>query len=378
MGRAALDGKAALDGLDSRGTTRPLEPAVIVGPFPPPIHGVSMINEMIAHALAEQGVEHECVDLAEVHGSRGLRYHFSRVIKVLFGAIALVRVPPRSRVLFAINMRWGIFYDLLLVAVARLRRLHIALYHHNSGGALSERIALRLLLQIAGADHLQIMCSPSMGEMIRRRYGVANRMLFITNAAWIEPPPETVAPGRQRVTRITLGHLGGLCEQKGLVRAIETLAVALTRGLDAHLMLAGAPMDEHAKNVIDRALSKYPERIKCLGVVSGRAKARFFQDIDYFLFPSLHPQETQSLVVPEALAAGVPVVAFGHNFVAESLSAGSGLVVAKADNFAEAAIDWIVAGNDEQRSHSARVRFNEIHAAGRQRVDELLAWLGGR
>ena len=49
------------------------------------------------------------------------------------------------------------------------------------------------------------------------------------------------------------------------------------------------------------------------GTVLGEAKSRFYADIDLFLFPSLYAHETQSIVVPEAMAAGMPVLvaAFG-------------------------------------------------------------------
>jgi glycosyltransferase involved in cell wall biosynthesis len=110
-------------------------------------------------------------------------------------------------------------------------------------------------------------------------------------------------------------------------------------------------------------------------LLQGRESDAFRAELDYFLFPSLYPHETQSLAVPEALAAGVPVVAYDHRFVGEVVGKG-GLLISPAEDFAVRAADWIQqeAGNLEERRSRARQQFqtNRTEAAGQ--VDSLIAW----
>jgi glycosyltransferase involved in cell wall biosynthesis len=163
--------------------------------------------------------------------------------------------------------------------------------------------------------------------------------------------------------------------EKGLGRAIETLRLLRGRGVLAQLELAGAASDPQAEALIARAGQEFGDALIVCGVLQGQAKAGFLSGLDYFLFPSLYPHETQSLVVPEALSAGVPVIAFDHRFVGEVLGEG-GLLLPSGANFSQAASDWIIAGQDadEERRRHARGQFEAGRREAAGQVDRLVAW----
>ena len=96
----------------------------------------------------------------------------------------------------------------------------------------------------------------------------------------------------------------------------------LRRRIDARLLMAGPFVEPDVEAALRSAERELSGRLRLLGGVEGEAKAHFFATTDVLLFPTLYPHETQSLVVPEAMAAAVPVIAYAHNFVAETLPMG--------------------------------------------------------
>jgi alpha-1,6-mannosyltransferase len=179
--------------------------------------------------------------------------------------------------------------------------------------------------------------------------------------------------------RLRLGFLSALSLDKGVGRAIETLRVLRQRGVAAELALAGAASDATARELVERAATELGPALTVLGVVQGASKDSFLAGLDYFLFPSLYPHETQSLVVPEALSAGVPVIAYDHRFVGEVVGRGGLLVPPTADYAAQAA-QWIVEGASElqERRQRARGQFEAERARADGQVDRLIAWIAGK
>jgi len=139
-------------------------------------------------------------------------------------------------------------------------------------------------------------------------------------------------------------------------------------------------MDGAARALLAKAEAEFGPALRCHGVLTGADKAAFYGGLDFFLFASLYPHETQSLVVPEALAAGTPVVAFDHRFVGEVLGQG-GLLVAPGDDFALRAAQFVLAaratGLRQARRAAARAQFDAERARAEGQIDRLIAWARG-
>ena len=352
---------------------------VIVGPFPLPAHGVSVIDEKLAQTLAARGLAFACLDTSPGGMQRGMRYYVTKMSKILRAAWMILAADgtPRSY-LFSLSGDFGLLFDCVLIACARLKGGRMAIYHHSTNYVVQDDARLRLLLRLAGPGALQVGCSAEMLAAIARRYRGKSPALVINNAAWIEMAEASPDMSREGVGDIVLGHLSNLTAEKGLYQAIATLEACLAAGLACRLVLAGGYGEPAAREAVEAAQKKLGNRLDYRGVVTGDAKKNFFGEIDYFLFPSRYRHETQSLVVPEALAAGVPVIAYDHRYVAELVGADGGLVVRADESFSGCAAQWLLSCKPtglQCRKEDARRQFLVLVKTAAGQVDDLVGFL---
>lgn len=156
-------------------------------------------------------------------------------------------------------------------------------------------------------------------------------------------------------------HVGRLAAEKGVERILEAWAIARSQLPDhsAHLIVAGSgPRERELRH-------EAPDGITFLGNLDRRhVLPRLYASCDAFLFASL--TETLGLVVLEAMASGLPVIATPAGGVADHLRDGdNGIAFPAGDVGAMAhAIVTIVMDRDRRRALSL----------GARRTAEELSW----
>lgn len=351
---------------------------VLIGPFSGPVHGVSVINNALHALMVQRGLWPVIIDLSPGFRSRGLSYHAVRMARTVRGLVRVLGAAltrRRRRYIMHLDGGSGLVYNIALALALRVTGQAVLLYHHSSRYMLADSALMRALLRFAGSAP-QLFCSERMAALFFERYRPQGQTLLINNAAWVTPAAH--ANIRGNVGTLRLGFLSALSLEKGLGRAIETLRTLRQRGVRAELAIAGVASDPAARQLIDRADAEFGSALLVRGLLQGPESNAFRAGLDYFLFPSLYPHETQSLAVPEALSAGVPVIAYDHRFVGEVVGQG-GLLVPPTANYADAAADWIQAGEGdlEERRRRARQQFEASWAEAAGQVDSLIAWCLG-
>jgi glycosyltransferase involved in cell wall biosynthesis len=351
---------------------------VLVGPFPGPVHGVSVINAKLEERMRARGQAAVRIDLSPGGWSRGVAYHLTRGWRVLGGIFRILMAPLQGsrRYVMSVDGGFGLVYNGLLALAARLTGQPMLLFHHSSRYVMDDSAAMRTLLTITGGRAPHVFCSERMATLFRARYGWTGPALIVGNAAWVDPSEA----GQGSPGGLCLGFLSTLTLQKGLGWAIATLAAARARGLAAELVLAGPLVDQDARTLLDGAQLEFGSALRFLGVVTGADRTAFYGGLDVFLFPSLYPHETQSLVVPEALAAGTPVVAYDHRFVGEVLG-GGGKLIPETDDFVDPAVDFVAAGSDPDlrrlRRAAARAQYDRERTRAEGQIEQLIDWACG-
>jgi hypothetical protein len=125
----------------------------IVGPFPPPVHGAAEVTRRVAEQL-EPDVSIEKLPISPADGTRGLGYHLSRISRVISAACALV--AGRGPVYLSAAGGFGLGYNVLLAATARLSARPLFIHHHSFAYIDRPDTLARLMVWAAGPSATHI------------------------------------------------------------------------------------------------------------------------------------------------------------------------------------------------------------------------------
>ncbi len=137
-----------------------------------------------------------------------------------------------------------------------------------------------------------------------------------------------------------VGHLGRLAPEKNLEFVSKAVFQFLKTNPKAHFMIAGkGPLEETIQKLaIDEAVQ---DRLHMVGILAGKDKVDGYHAMDVFAFAS--QSETQGLVLTEALACKVPIVAIDAPGVREVLTDQVNGRLLAQENIEEfvAALKWV-------------------------------------
>lgn len=161
--------------------------------------------------------------------------------------------------------------------------------------------------------------------------------------------------------RFVVGHLGRLAPEKNLGFLAESVALFLRERSDAHFLVVGSgPSQDEMRRIFSRM--RLADRLHMAGTRTGQELIDAYHAMDVFAFAS--HTETQGMVLTEAMAAGVPVVALdapGAREVVRDGSNGRLLVAQRVRPYADA-LKWIASRDAGQRE--------AIRQAARRTADE--------
>lgn len=357
----------------------PRPTVVIVGALPPPVHGASLINQLMSRELGKIAST-RIVDVSPGTLERSLGYHLSRIGRVARALLVLAHQGLRGdrRLYLCIAGGSGVYYDILLALLARLLRYVVFVHHHSFTYVNQRDWRTALLFTLCGRQAVHICLCPTMAERLKTRYRHVEQIEILSNAAVLEaarPRPARTARGP-----LVLGHFGNLTLAKGLDTVLELFRRLRQAGLPVRLALAGTAGGEE-RALIERAQAEFGPDLEYRGALYGADKEAFFAGLDAFLFPSRYPNEAQPLVVFEAMSAGVPVLATCRGCIGDDVSPAAGLV-AEQDQFEDAAFAllqrWATDRTAAQAAaEGARDRMDALRRAARAELGQVVGRIAG-
>jgi len=163
-----------------------------------------------------------------------------------------------------------------------------------------------------------------------------------------------------------IGHLGRLAPEKNLDYLSKAAARTMARRTDTCFLVVG---DGSSRKAIGRTFEKagLADRLFLVGKKSGRELADAYHAMDLFAFASR--TETQGMVLAEAMAAGLPVVALDAPGVREVVIDGTNGRLLDADASADRFAAVLVRAIDsaEQRDRWASAARKQAADFSRQR-----------
>jgi glycosyltransferase involved in cell wall biosynthesis len=229
--------------------------------------------------------------------------------------------------------------------------------HHDAGARYSEGLVLRAAAGV-------VVPSEWTRQQVLTRYAMPAHRVHVARPG-VDQVTAPARPVRGRL--ICVGVLGRHKGQDLLVEALGGLAER-----DWHCVLAG-PLDREP-DFVDQLQARirrlgYGHRVWLTGVLTGAALNHLYATADLLVAPSR--LETYGMVVTEALAHGLPVIAAAVGGLPEALGSAAdgtrpGQLVPSDDPAALAAAlgDWL---GDERQRHRLR-------AAARHRRSTLRGW----
>jgi len=158
-----------------------------------------------------------------------------------------------------------------------------------------------------------------------------------------------------------VGHVGRLAPEKNLEFMARAVALFMKKERAARFLVAGVgPSEESLRSIL--AKNGLLERFHPIGILQGRDLADAYRAMDVFAFAS--ESETQGLVLAEAMAASVPVVAQDASGAREVvMDKKNGRLLEKPTEQAFArALSWVASQADATRERLAK----QAHATARE------------
>jgi glycosyltransferase involved in cell wall biosynthesis len=352
----------------------------VLATLPPPVTGMTVVTAAVVDAMkvSRPVVLHNWSD---GHPTPKWKWRISKAIRSLGSAFYLIKWRIQGfRTLYTVaNSGGGLYYNLLVTAIARVLNFQCFLHHHVFAYINRPDWRMRLLLAITGESGVQVFLAPEMQSRFEAVYGRKSPGYVLSNIFIVPPAPLSTpaSTGLQPREGLTLGHLSNLTMEKGLGRVIATFELLISRSQNVRLILAGPVAGKEEKQLIARAIKDYGDKIEYRGAVYGDDKAAFFNAIDVFLFPTAYKNEAQPLVIAEALCFSKPVIAFALACIPSLIGAGGGVAVPCDQDFAEAAAgriqQWLSNPEDFANSiSSVQTHLHKLRQESGQGIQRLI------
>jgi len=337
-----------------------------------------MAMQGLASLVEQAGARPVVINLAAPGARTTLAYHWRRARRAAAATVALVqerrlRGDP-VRVHLGCDGGAGMLYAMALTVAARLAGCSLAFHHHSHANLDRKRLLLAMLVWLGGQRALHVALRSPMADALRRRYGEALQIATLSNAAFVPlPDPMRATDGAAPTRPLTIGMISNLSPAKGLDQFLA-LARALRASPGVTCALAGPAASARDRMAIQNSVAA--GEVTWAGPIDGADKSAFYQQIDLLVFPSRHVHEAEPMVVLEAMAHGVPVLATDRGCIRDLLG-DAGVALPQESDFVPAALALIRAilsdaGWLPAHGRKARQRFEHERATALGQAARLL------
>jgi glycosyltransferase involved in cell wall biosynthesis len=336
---------------------------LVIGPFPPPVHGFAQATTDIANLLSSRGFNVTQIDLKPVHHKVGIL----AAIRLRISQIATLfsEASRGSQIYIALSGGGRQLVDLGVLLIARLIGAKLYIHHHSFAYLDQPTWLSRMCFRVAGIAGIHLVLCDKMKRLMQKQYRSALNVEVISNAGLLSVDLEF----KPRTRLQNVGYLGALTREKGILLFLEIAEDLLKNNPGLTFSIAGPCNDNAIRDRVERACQAHLE-IDYLGPVYGDAKKAFVESLDALLFPTTYHNEAEPLVIWESISNGAPVIGWERGCIGEMLAPDSDIplsAIPKDSSFAQEATDkiqtWIVSPDSfRQASHEMRRQFERVSA----------------
>ena len=333
---------------------------VLIGPIPPPTHGMAVINKKAIEYFEKRGYAVSAANYLYFKSNKCKSRALRRILYTLSAAIAIVVDGLKKQKFvcyFGLSGGYGLLFELALVAVARVFKTKLVFHHHSFYYINQNFLPMRWLTFIAGRSATHICLSDEMAKDFSAMYSLAGRVISISNAGLIESGVNSLG-GLERFGNpgLVVGMLSNLSADKGVLEFVEVATQSEARGSRIKFILAG-PFE--SVEIRDKVISmlRCINNVEYWGPVYNEKKIEFYRTINVLLFPTRYANEAEPLVILDALAAGIPVISYKRGCIGELLENSGGIAYSQDVRMSESLVPYLENLSSEPSNMRARMVF---------------------
>lgn len=339
--------------------------------LPPPVHGVTVMNEhIVADSALKARIGVEVLRLA--YASELAQLNQATLAKLRHWVNLLARLLLRLAVqrpdfvyFTPVPTGRGYLRDLPFMLLTKCFGVPLVLHLHGKGIAeQAEKPVARALYRLGFSGCALISASEGMRAHELETLGLRAARLYVVPNTVRRVDPCSPARGNG-CNGPRLLYLSSTFPFKGIFVLLESMRLLQRRGVAVHLDIVGASTLENQRR-IDAFLDAHElrSRVRVMGALFDEAKQAALANADVLVHPTLN--DYFPLVVLEAMQRGIAIVATRVGAIPEMVvDSVHGLLVAPDDALAFAdAIETLVAAPDRIRAMGAasKCRFEALYS----------------
>jgi len=301
--------------------------ALFIMQLPPPFHGTSMMNDMIAKSSK---IRNEViVDLIPLfYNSNSTRigaFSLSKAwitIKYFLLIFYFIMKNEYSFVYYTLSpIGLPLIRDSILLLIVKLFNQKLILHLHGKGikNASKNSGILRYLYKWIFNKSTVILLSKKLYYDVEQ-YVKYNNCRFLSNGINSKMVGYLKKEDQLGELKCSFSavYLSSLIRSKGILDFLRSIAIVKKAGYKIRATVIGGEQDisiSYLHEVIIKLGLK--DNVKILGEVTGDKKERLLSAHDIFILPTFYPNECFPLVILEAMKYGLPVISTSEGAISE-------------------------------------------------------------
>lgn len=300
---------------------------LVLAQTPPPLHGQSLMVQTAVAGLPAHGIEVQHVNLRLSRSSADIGgWRLGKVAAILDACwhAVVARVTSGCDTLYYVpapGKRGALYRDWLVMALCRPFFRRLVLHFHNGG--LGDWLAHRatpveraLTHRLLGRADLAIVLTPSLRSDAD---ALGARQIAIVPNGIADPGEPAAATTRPAPPQLLF--LGQCSADKGLDLLLDAFESPNALSAPAaRLVVAGGFASTADAQHFTRRFARLGQRVFHAGFVHGAEKLQLLRESTALVLPTRYAHEAQPLVLLEAMAHDLPVVATDWRGIRETVA----------------------------------------------------------
>lgn len=292
---------------------------IVVGPFPPPVHGMSKNLKIVADDL---GCMAEVIKIDTSPSSlvRGFGYHAKKIKKFINNLIKISSIRNAHSVYMPPDGGFGAWYSLIYLFAMRNKVKKFFLHHRSFNYINKKSLAYVIINKIFEKKIINIFLCDCMESEYKKIYKINCIDSYVVSNA-IHVIDNVKNSSREKDT---ICYLSNISEEKGIVRVIDAYKLLKKNGFNFKLKIGGKFENKKIEEYVMNEVS-CDKNIIYDGFVSD--KVNFFSDCFAMFFPTAYKNEAQPNVIFEAMSFGVAVFSVDRGCISSDVYDDCGFVL---------------------------------------------------